>query len=490
MSDPRTRSLGPWLRRFLAEYIVTERNLARNTQVSYRDTFTLLIPLVSARVRKPADRLAVDDLSSRRVLEFLAHLEDERGCSVQTRNQRLSAIRAFARFVASRDPGHLEWSASIRAIAVKKAAPQPIGWLTKTEMKALLDVPDRRTPRGRVEHALLLFLFNTGARVSEATALVVRDLELGGCGDRHALVTLHGKGGKRRQCPLWPRTADVLAELVNGRSTASDAVFLSRYQRPYTRFGVYRLVERLCRSRARARRETDHAPFDSAFERLQPASVRGRHQYDPGLARTCQPRDHQHLRRDRSRDEGQGNGAVRCRRARTGSPVEGGQGADGLPQRALSGKDYVAEGRRIPNPGSGFRLFAIPSSAMASHASRRCRVHCRPASLWRREHPRPVSSREGAGAKPTGAADRERPEVGGLPHGRRPGHQIRAVSRILCCGDSHDAAAQPDFFKLPQHKTDRNIQAARGQHNERRSAWRSTPESRRPASSWLLPRIR
>ncbi len=196
MNEPRT--LGPWLRRFLAEYIVTERNLARNTQLSYRDTFVLLIPFVSAKVRKPADRLAVDDLTSRRVLEFLAHLEDERGCSAQTRNLRLSAIRAFARFVASRDPALLEWSASVRAITVKKATPQPVGWLSKAEMKALRDVPDRRTPRGRVEHALLLFLHNTGARVSEATALMVRDLELGGRGDRHALVTLHGEYRKVR----------------------------------------------------------------------------------------------------------------------------------------------------------------------------------------------------------------------------------------------------------------------------------------------------
>ena len=46
MSNPRT--LGPWLRRFLAEYIVTERNLARNTQKSYRDTFALLLPFVGA----------------------------------------------------------------------------------------------------------------------------------------------------------------------------------------------------------------------------------------------------------------------------------------------------------------------------------------------------------------------------------------------------------------------------------------------------------
>ena len=241
MNEPRT--LGPWLRRFLAEHIVTERNLARNTQLSYRDTFGLLIPFLSARARKPVERLEMDDLTPRRVLEFLDHIEDDRGCSVQTRNLRLSAVRAFARFVASRDPGRLEWGAGIRAITVKKAAPRPIGWLTKAEMKALLDVPDRRTPRGRVEHALLLFLHNSGARVSEATALTVRDLELGGRGDRHALVTLHGKGGKRRQCPLWPRTQGVLGELVKGRS-ANDAVFLSRYHRPYTRFGVYRLVER------------------------------------------------------------------------------------------------------------------------------------------------------------------------------------------------------------------------------------------------------
>ena len=121
--------------------------------------------------------------------------------------------------------------------------PQLIGWLSKTEMKALLKVPDRRTPRGRIEHALLLFLYNTGARVSEATELVAGDLQIGRRDGGHALVTIHGKGGKRLQCPLWPRTERVLSELVQGQATG-DAVFLSRQRRPYTRFGVYRLVER------------------------------------------------------------------------------------------------------------------------------------------------------------------------------------------------------------------------------------------------------
>ena len=91
MTDIHT--LGLWLERFLIEHIVTERNLATNTQKSYRDAFKLLLPFVSSKAKKPVDRLAVRDLTAERVLRFLAHIEDDRGCSVQTRNQRLTAIR-------------------------------------------------------------------------------------------------------------------------------------------------------------------------------------------------------------------------------------------------------------------------------------------------------------------------------------------------------------------------------------------------------------
>ncbi len=245
-----TRTLGPWLRRFLADYIVIERHLASNTQKSYRDSFKLLLPFISAKLHKPVDRLDVEDLGPSRVLQFLAHLEEGRNCSIQTRNQRLTAIRSFARFVASRDPVHLAWYEQIRAIAAKKVAPQPVSWMAKDEMEALLAVPDRRTPQGRAEHALLLFLYNTGARVSEATRLQVGNLQIGRRSDKHALVTLCGKRDRIRQCPLWPRTEDVLRKLSHGRANG-DPVFLSRHRKRYTRFGVYRLVER-CAARVPA----------------------------------------------------------------------------------------------------------------------------------------------------------------------------------------------------------------------------------------------
>lgn len=246
------QTLGSWLRRFLCEHIVTERNLARNTQKSYRDTFNLLLPFIARKLRKPADRLAIGDLTARIVLQFLAHIEEERGCAVQTRNQRLAAIRAFARFVASRDPAQVEWCGHIRTIPSKKTTIQPVGWLTKSEMDAILRVPDRGTLQGRSEYALLLFLYNAGARVSEATQLKVSDLQVGRRDGGHALATLHGKGGKIRQCPLWPETERVLADLTEGRA-AEDVVFLSRLRKPFTRFGVYWLVGR-CAARTQALR--------------------------------------------------------------------------------------------------------------------------------------------------------------------------------------------------------------------------------------------
>ena len=135
-----------------------------------------------------------------------------------------------------------------------------MAWLSVDEMHALLDVPDRTTRHGRIEHAILLFLYKTGARVSEATQLRVGDLQVGRRDGGHALVTLHGKGGKVRQCPLRPEIERVMVELVDGRA-ADDAVFLNRRQQPFTRFGVYSVVER-CAAQVPAlagRKITPHA---------------------------------------------------------------------------------------------------------------------------------------------------------------------------------------------------------------------------------------
>lgn len=229
--------LGPWVRRFLLEYLVAERNLARNTQVSYRDTLTLLLPFISRRATMAPDRLSVLDISPDTVRAFLEYVEHERGCGIVTRNQRLSTIHALGRFIGMRSPEHLAWCTEVRSIPFKKATKTVIGYLDKPEMEALLRAPDRRTSLGARDHAILLFLYNSGARADEAACLSVGNLQLG----TSPSVRILGKGNKWRVCPLWPVTVTALRPLVAGRAQ-EDRVFRGRTGKQMTRFGVHRLV--------------------------------------------------------------------------------------------------------------------------------------------------------------------------------------------------------------------------------------------------------
>src|ERR1044071_6292989 len=111
-----TSLLGPWVRRFLMEHLISERKLARNTQRSYRDTLRLLLPAIARRARKPIDRLVVIDVSADRVRQFLSDLEEKRGYGIATRNQRLAAIHALARFIGLHVPELVEWCAQVRMI--------------------------------------------------------------------------------------------------------------------------------------------------------------------------------------------------------------------------------------------------------------------------------------------------------------------------------------------------------------------------------------
>lgn len=230
--------IGPWIRRFLLEHLVTERNLSRNTQASYRDTLTLLLPFASTHGCRVIDRMTVEDLTPAIVRHFLDHLERDRQCNGVTRNQRLATIHSLARFIGMCSPVHLSWCAEVRSIPFKKTAKTLIGYLEKAEIDALLNQPDQRTKMGARDHVVLLFLYNSGARADEAAKLTVGNLQLG----TSPSVRILGKGNKLRMCPLWPKTSSLLSRMVTGRD-AGEPVFLGRTSQPMTRFGIHRLVK-------------------------------------------------------------------------------------------------------------------------------------------------------------------------------------------------------------------------------------------------------
>jgi len=119
---------------------------------------------------------------------------------------------------------------------------QKPGSSNETRSQRLLHSLPRGGRHALRDRALLLFLYNTGARVQEVADLRAGHLDLG----EHPLVRLHGKGDKWRTCPLWQQTADLLRALLAASSAAPGpdaAVFTARGQ-PLTRFGIYKIVRR------------------------------------------------------------------------------------------------------------------------------------------------------------------------------------------------------------------------------------------------------
>ena len=239
--------LGHFVRRFLVEEMAADRNLSLNTRKSYRDTIRLLFGYLAAQQATDPARVTVEQVDAAVVRGFLAHLEHERGNATATRNLRLAALHSLFRSIARQAPELVDHAAAVLDIPPRRTAVPAMAYLDKHEIDAMLDVPDRARAQGRRDHALLLFLYNTGARASEAAGVAVADL----ANDIRS-VRLDGKGRKVRTCPLWPRTATVLRELLGPRldGPPQAPVFLNVHGRPITRYGVHGLVARTAKQAA------------------------------------------------------------------------------------------------------------------------------------------------------------------------------------------------------------------------------------------------
>lgn len=234
--------LGPILHSFFEDHLITVKGLRPASVRSYRDTIRMLLVFVAAERRSKITRLVLGDLTFERMVAFLRHLEDDRGNHARTRNQRLAVLHALFEYIATRSPEMLAVCQRVAAIPSKRVAPPETRFLERDEVQQLLrDLPTG----GRLalrDRALLLFLYNTGARVQEAADLRVEHLDL----SEHPRVRLHGKGDKWRTCPLWRQTALALEELLESLDPppAPKAAVFSARGRPLTRSGIYKIVRR------------------------------------------------------------------------------------------------------------------------------------------------------------------------------------------------------------------------------------------------------
>jgi site-specific recombinase XerD len=235
--------LGPLIQSFFLDHLITVKGLRPASVRSYRDTIRLLIVHVANEKRSKITKLTVGDLTFERIVAFIRHLEHDRGNHIRTRNQRLAAIHTLFEYIASRSPEMLATCQQVAAIPSKRVPPPETRFLEIDEIQQLLrDLPSR----GRLalrDRTLILFLYNTGARVQEAADLRAEHLNL----DAHPTVRLHGKGDKWRTCPLWDTTAQLIHELLeseNGPAPPATAAVFTAHGQPLTRYGIYKIVRR------------------------------------------------------------------------------------------------------------------------------------------------------------------------------------------------------------------------------------------------------
>ncbi len=228
-----------YLSKFMQQYLPGRRNLSVNTIYSYRDTFVQLITFCNENQHIKPEKLKISSLSRNVVEDFLDSIENERRCSISTRNQRLAAIKSFFHFIQVEEPEHMLQCQAILAIKSKETEESVIVFLTSDEVQLLLGRPDKSTKNGRRDIALLSLLYDSAARVQELCDITMNDLRL----ESPPVLNLHGKGRKERSVPLSPDCAEILKKYIaennlNRKGNLDHPLFFNSRGDKLTRSGV------------------------------------------------------------------------------------------------------------------------------------------------------------------------------------------------------------------------------------------------------------
>lgn len=241
----RTTDFAQCLATYLTMYLPGQLGLSENTIMSYHDTFKLVLLFAEQKCHLRPEKITLADFNMKFITAFLLWLEQERGCCIATRNQRLSALRAFAQYARSQHPAYLLESQKIADARGKKSPAPTIAHLSPEDVASILRQPDITTKYGRRDMLLLSLMYDSGARVQEICDLRVRDIRL----HKPPTVALTGKGNKTRYVPLMTSTAEALTEyfLENQLSLPEkmdQPLFCNHQRGKLTRAGVTYILKK------------------------------------------------------------------------------------------------------------------------------------------------------------------------------------------------------------------------------------------------------
>lgn len=236
--------LSPCIHQFFDQYLPHIKGVSHHTVQAYRDTFRLFLPFAAKFYGIKIPSLRMEHLSSSLIIAFLADLQNERKNLARTRNQRLAALKSFAKMVRFLYPEQQQAANIILNIPQKRAHKPLIGYLYQDEILEVFKSIDLKTKEGFRDYALLHLLYDSGARATEMATLKLDYFDP----EKMSLAIL-GKGNRFRLIPLKPKTCHLLQLYINKyrippRPPYQDRLLINQRGEEITRHGIYRICKK------------------------------------------------------------------------------------------------------------------------------------------------------------------------------------------------------------------------------------------------------
>lgn len=259
---------------FLNEYVPSQKSRSSHTLKSYQYALALYISFLETEKGISPERLFGECFSRIIIEEWLLWLMEHRGCSAETCNNRMASLRAFLKYLGSREISQLYLSEDATKIQRKNEVRKKVKGMSKKAVQALLSAPDLSTKAGRRDLTLMIIIYSTAARIDEILSLKIDQLHLNA---EKPNVTIIGKGRKVRTLYLLPKAVAHLKKYLkefHGDAPNPEAyVFYSRNTGLYGKMSQPSVNKQLKKHAKAAHELCNEVPLDLHAHQLRHAKA-------------------------------------------------------------------------------------------------------------------------------------------------------------------------------------------------------------------------
>ena len=223
------QELAKYINSFLDEYAPNQLTTSEHTLKSYNAALTQYVGFLSEVKFVSPETLSTKCFETSVIEDWRKWLNKNRDCSPETCNIRLSSLRVFLKYLASRDIKYLYLYNDSTKIEFLDTIKKQVNGLSRDAVKALLASPNQHTKTGKRDVSFMIMLYGTAARLDELLNLKISQLNLQAT---KPYATIIGKGGVMRTLYLLPQVVvylqSYLREFHDGNPSPDDYLFYSR----------------------------------------------------------------------------------------------------------------------------------------------------------------------------------------------------------------------------------------------------------------------